>query len=207
MTRSVVTTPRPLRRDAVENRRRLLEAAAKVFAEHGPDAGVEEIARVAGVGMGTLYRRFPTKEALVGELVNDLLGRLAADAREALRRGDGNGLEEFLYRAASDQVLQRGCLARLWNSDSAADLLDEVRGLIVELLRDAQRHGTVRDDVSASDISVVFWALRGVIETTSSSAPHAWRRHLALVLAGLRPNATPLPDTALSKAQLDLIIG
>jgi AcrR family transcriptional regulator len=77
-------TVQPLRRDAARNRKRLLEAAAEVFAEQGLQASVDDVARVAGVGMGTLYRRFPTKDALIDELVRELLTEDLQDAREAL---------------------------------------------------------------------------------------------------------------------------
>ena len=94
---------RPLRRDAEQNRQRLLDAAADVFAEHGLDASVEEIARTAGVGMGTLYRRFPTKDALISALVHDALTTMLKLAREGTERADGTGLEYSLRR----QVLTR----------------------------------------------------------------------------------------------------
>jgi AcrR family transcriptional regulator len=103
---------RPLRRDAAENRQRLLDAAAQVFAEHGLDAGVEEIARVAGVGMGTLYRRFPSKDALIAALVRDVLDTLLTLADEACLRTDGSGLEYFLESASAYQAAHRGCLPR-----------------------------------------------------------------------------------------------
>ena len=76
---------RPLRRDAAENRRRLLDAATEVFSAHGLDGSVEEVARVAGVGMGTLYRRFPTKQDLIDTLVGDMRRELAALAQAADR--------------------------------------------------------------------------------------------------------------------------
>jgi AcrR family transcriptional regulator len=197
------SAPRPLRRDAAANKQRLLTAAHSVFARDGLDASVEEVARVAGVGMGTLYRRFPTKEALITELVHELLTDVARDARRALQPRDGQGLEAFLEAASAHQASQRGCLARLWGSSSAPDLLHEIDALIAALLVDAQAHGRIRTDVAASDIKVIMWSLRGVIETTQSVAPDAWRRHLAIVLDGLRPTSATLPDASLTKQQLD----
>ena len=91
----VPATDRPLRRDAELNRQRLLDAAADVFAEHGLEASVEEIARTAGVGMGTLYRRFPTKDALISALVQDVLSTMLAIAEEGTERPDGTGLGVF----------------------------------------------------------------------------------------------------------------
>jgi AcrR family transcriptional regulator len=203
----LATTSRskPLRRDAAENKQRLLEAAQLVFAKDGLDASVEEVARVAGVGMGTLYRRFPTKDALIGELVRELLADVVRDARRALAPHDGTGLEKFLHAASAHQASQRGCLARLWGSSAAPDLMREIKGLIDDLLVDAQAHGQIRADVVPNDVKVILWSLRGVIETTHSVAADAWRRHLAIVLAGLRPNATELPGAPLTTRQVNAI--
>jgi AcrR family transcriptional regulator len=204
-TVSTQTVARPLRKDAAENRERLLQAATQVFAEQGLEASVEEVARVAGVGMGTLYRRFPTKEALINELVHELQQEVLEDARRALATGDGLGLELFLHDAARRQVSHRGCLPRLWNTDATAETAQEIRRLIAELTQDAHAHGRLRVDATAADIVVVFWAVRGVIESTQSVAPDAWRRHLAVLLAGLRPSASELPDRPLSERQLQQI--
>jgi len=202
MTPTDALTIRPLRKDAAENRERLLRAASQVFAEQGLEASVEEVARVAGVGMGTLYRRFPTKEALIAELVRELQGEVLEEARQALTVEDGRGLEAFLEAAAAGQVSHRGCLPRLWNNEETADTAKEIRRLIAELTRDAQAHGRVRADVTAADIVVVLWSLRGVIESTQPVAPDAWRRHLAVVLAGLRPSPEQLPGSPLTERQL-----
>lgn len=171
---------RPLRRDAAENRQRILAAAGTVFAEHGLDAGVEEVARAAGVGMGTLYRRFPTKDA----------------------HADGRGLHRFLRATAERQAAHRGCLPRLWDEPGAEGLALEIRGLIAELLADAQAHGEVRSELSVTDISVLLWAVRGVIETGCEAAPEAWRRHLSVVLLGLAPSPEPLDGEPLSAEQV-----
>ena len=123
---SATEVARPLRKDAAENRERLLQAAAQVFAEQGLEASVEEVARVAGVGMGTLYRRFPTKEALIAELVAQLQQEFIDDARRAMQVPDGFGLETFLHDAARRQASHRGCLPRLWNSASTTAAAEEI---------------------------------------------------------------------------------
>jgi AcrR family transcriptional regulator len=208
-----VTAGKPLRRDAAHNRERLVRAAAQVFAEHGLDAGVEEVARVAGVGMGTLYRRFPTKQALIDELIGDLRLQLLQLALAAAARTDGTGLEELLSATGQLQADQPGCLQRLWNQSQAQpQALREFRQLMVGLLREAQRHGRVRPEVRPSDITVLLWSVRGVIETTRAQAPTAWRRHLELLVAGLRPPgdsrfAGVLQEKPMSDAQLGRILG
>src|ERR1700755_2325810 len=123
---SAPAADRPLRRDAEQNRRRLLDAAAEVFAEHGLEAGVDEIARVAGVGMGTLYRRFPTKDALIEELVRELLVEMLQAARDAHREPDGGGLVTFLYAIGTQQASGLGFLPRVWSTPLHTQLQAEI---------------------------------------------------------------------------------
>ncbi|MFZ0231048.1 MAG: helix-turn-helix domain-containing protein, partial [Mycobacterium sp.] len=99
-----------LRRDAALNRARLLTAAEEVFGEHGFSASVEEVARRAGVGMGTLYRRFPTKDALIAELVGQFVVEFAEQVEAARLVSRGMGLEQFLYRAGEMLSKRRGLL-------------------------------------------------------------------------------------------------
>jgi AcrR family transcriptional regulator len=197
---------RPLRRDAEQNRQRLLDAAADVFAEHGLDASVDEVARAAGVGMGTLYRRFPTKDALISALVHDVLSTMLRIAQEGTERPDGTGLEYFLEAASAYQAAHRGCLPRLWNAGIEDDLVQQVRRLIDAILADAKRHGKVRADVTGTDVTIALWAIRGIIETTQGHAPEAWQRHLDIFIAGLRPAADSLPDRELSREKLDKLL-
>jgi AcrR family transcriptional regulator len=203
---STVGVERPLRRDAAANRQRLLEAAASVFAEHGLDAGVEEIARVAGVGMGTLYRRFPTKDALIAALVHDVLDAMRSLADAAAARNDGTGLEFFLEAASAYQAEHRGCLPRLWNDGVDRDSVTQVRRAIGALLDDAKAHGGVRPEVTPTDLTMIMWSMRGVIEATGGVAPEAWRRHLDILIAGLRPVSQPLQHSPLTRAEVDSII-
>jgi AcrR family transcriptional regulator len=205
-TATVVDGPRPLRRDAERNRQRILAAAARAFAMHGLDAGVEEIARDAKVGMGTLYRRFPTKDALIAALVEDLLDTMLGLAKQAAEQPGGRGLEHFLEASSAYQAAHSGCLPRLWVADGEHRTLTQVRRLVARLLADAQQHQRVRSDLTPTDLTVLMWALRGVIETTHGIAPEAWRRHLDIVVAGLRPTAEPLAHRALSRRQVDNVV-
>lgn len=199
---------KPLRRDAAENRKRLLTAAARVFAEHGPDAGVEEVARVAGVGMGTLYRRFPTKQALVDELVGDLRDELAGVARTARRQPDALALQHLLRGAGGLLFAHRGCLHQLWQqSDAEVQFLEEFRLGVADALQRSQRAGTARPELVPSDVTVALWSARGVIEMTGSVAPDAWKRHLEVIMAGWRPSADPLVQAALTVPQLRILTG
>jgi AcrR family transcriptional regulator len=156
--------------------------------------------------MGTLYRRFPTKDALITALVHDVLSTMLEIAQEGTERPDGTGLEYFLQAASAYQAAHRGCLQRLWNAGIGHDLVKEVRRLIDAMLADAKRHGKVRADVTGTDVTIVLWAIRGIIETTQGLSPEAWQRHLDIFIAGLRPAADPLPDRELSREKLDELI-
>jgi AcrR family transcriptional regulator len=197
---------RPLRRDAAHNRELILDAAASVFADRGLDAGVEEIARVAGVGMGTLYRRFPTKETLISALVHEMLESMLSIAEHALAQPDGRGLEHFLEASSAYQAAHRGCLPRLWNIGAAHESVQRMRRMIATLLADAKRHGRAREELTNTDLTMVMWSIRGVIETTGGVAPQGWRRQLDIVLAGLRPADQPLRHGPLTRQQVDKVI-
>ncbi len=184
-----------LRRDAAQNRERLLHAAWEVFAELGPDAGVEEIARRAGVGMGTLYRRFPTKEALIHSLHESLLDGLLTRARETLAdEPEGRGLEAYLWYAGAVMSSHRGCLSQLWRAapPGTDGRRTELWDLVGQLLERAQRYGEVREDLTLTDVYLCVLSLRGLTEDTAGQAPEIWRRHLAVMLAGFRPADQPL---------------
>ena len=179
-------SPKPLRREAAENRDRLLYAARQVFAVRGLDAGVDEIARAAGVGMGTLYRRFPTKQALIDELVGDLRRRLLAIAQRAQRLGADRGLEKLLFDSGQLQAREPGCMQFLWStSASEQPAVNEFLAILTVLLEQGQAAGRIRDDVSVTDVWVTLWSLRGILEMTRSTAPSAWKRHLLLMISSL----------------------
>jgi AcrR family transcriptional regulator len=195
---------RRLRSDAVKNRERLLIAAGQVFEEKGLEASVTEVAQAAGVGMGTLYRHFASKEALIEALVSEVLEVTIGMARDASEYPDGSGLEHFLEEASAYQSVHLGCLPKLWKTDH--HLIQVARDLIEALLTDAQAHGRIRLDLTSADVSLVMWSIRGVLETTGSNAPEAWRRHLDLLVAGMRPADNALPHPPLSQEQVDLIV-
>jgi AcrR family transcriptional regulator len=181
-------TIKALRRDAAENREKVLDAAGRVFAEHGLDGSVEEVARVAGVGMGTVYRRFPTKQALIDALVGAARLELLALGRAAAELSDGTGLEQLLWSVGRFQSDRLGCSHQVWDqSDAELDAMTDFRRILSRLLQAAQAAGHIRADATRTDVTTVLWSLRGIIDTTTGVAPLAWRRHLELMIAGLRP--------------------
>jgi AcrR family transcriptional regulator len=197
-----------LRRDAAANRERILDAARPLFAEHGLEASMDEVARAACVGPATLYRRFPTKEALLDAILGEVVDRFDAFAQEAVEQDDAfAGLERFLERLAQLQQDNRAFLDMLALRMRDADLAEaraRVRRLIEQLIARAQEQGTLRTDLAATDLYVVLWELGRVIEKTGALAPELWRRYLALTLDGFRAEAArPLPHPPPTHAQLD----
>jgi AcrR family transcriptional regulator len=198
-----------LRRDAAANRERILDAARRLFFERGLDASMDEVARAAGVGAATLYRRFATKEALVDAILGDVLERFHAFAVEALRRDDAfAGLELLLERTVRLQLENRAFLEvmamRLHDEPRLAAARERVRPLLEQLVAEAQAQGKLRADVAAPDVQVLLWELGRVVETTGACASELWRRYLALAVDGLRAEAArPLPHPPPTSAQLD----
>jgi AcrR family transcriptional regulator len=187
VTTAAAPNARPLRRDAARNLERVRQAATELFAEQGLEVGVEEIAARAGVGVGTLYRRFPTKEALICCLIDQLINETLDVGRRALAEPGGHGLEECLRHIGELQMANSGLLPRLWSGGLSAEQREEMRGVLGGLLGQAHAAGTVRPEITVSDISVLLWSLQHVTTMTATIAPNAWRRHLDILLAGLAP--------------------
>ncbi|MGI3781316.1 MAG: TetR/AcrR family transcriptional regulator [Janthinobacterium lividum] len=179
-----------LRADAERNRHQLLESARRVFAERGLDAPLDDIARRAGVGNATLYRRFPSRHDLVGAVFSDTLEQICEAARRALVAPDAwPAFAEHLTFLCALQAENRA-LADLLTTRVAAPGLEALRGqaldLLVQLIDRARLAGELRADFTHEDVVVLLMANAGLLERTSQDAPTAWRRHLAHVLDGLR---------------------
>jgi AcrR family transcriptional regulator len=186
-----VESERPQRADAKRNRERILESAREAFAADGAETQMDEVARLAGVGVGTVYRHFPTKESLLGELVRQKMTKMGENSRAALEL-DGEPFAVFadtLRRnvavADGDAAIQ---FAMLGAGDAVWAYADEaVADLVVltdELMTRAQRAGTMRTDVSALDIPMLMC---GVCATMTHAKPSFdWRRHLELIIDSLR---------------------
>src|SRR5580704_3379478 len=198
-----------LRRDAAANRERILETARRLFADQGLETSMDEVARTAGVGPATLYRRFPTKEALLDAVLSDVLERFHGYAQEALKNDDAfAGLELLLIRATQLQSENRGLLdilvLRLPQEPQLAKARARFWPLVEQLVERAGQQGTLRTDLAPTDITVLIWQLGRVVDTTSAYAPDLWRRYLALALDGLRPHAArPLPHRSLTHREID----
>jgi len=192
---------RPLRADAARNRTRVLDAARTAFAEAGLDVGVEEIARRAGVGKGTLYRRFPTKEALVRAIFEDILGEVERLVDEVDEEPDaGAAFAQFLSRAARMQASNQGFYDVVAQRMGAAALTEQQRESLLNALarplERAQQAGAVRDDLVPEDVQLMFRMIGAATRPAPDGSPmdDHWPRYLGLLLDAVRPEAaTPLP--------------
>jgi AcrR family transcriptional regulator len=197
-----------LRSDALRNRERLVASARELFARSGVDVSVEEITRNAGVGMGTLYRHFPTKEELVDAVLEDAFAELVeVAARSAANPDAWVGFTDFLEQALAMHAANRGLkdvlATREHGAHHAGAMRARIRPLLRRLIERAQEQGSLRPDFAAEDLSLLFWTGGRVIETTAAVAPEHWRRYLGFVLDGLRADAaTPLPEPPLTAGQL-----
>ena len=201
---------RPLRRDAERNRRRILAAASDVFTERGLDATLDEVARAAGVGVGTVYRRFPDKESLVAELFRDRIDGLVTVAEDACAAADPwEGLVSYLEYAAAamaaDHGLRELMMFGAYDRDQVCYARDRMRPAIGQLVERAQAAGALRADFAATDVKMIPFMLGSLAEYAASVTPQVWRRYLALLLDGLRPDRgglSPLPVPAPTAAEL-----
>jgi AcrR family transcriptional regulator len=207
MTPTTVTPAAPtLRRDAAANRERILTAAVEVFSASGAEAGIDEVARRAGVGVGTVYRRFPTKDALLAEIVAQLLRDLVAVAHEALQAAPEHGLAAFLSGAGALQARHAGCLWQLWSGGPGqSETLTELRAIGQQLLARAQQSGAVRPELVYEDIGMLLWSLAGVVESAHRVDPQLWRRTLEIMLNGMKPGAKTLAHPPLPPGGLDAV--
>jgi AcrR family transcriptional regulator len=201
----------PLRKDAQRNRERLVEAARTVFAERGLDVALEEVARRAGVSIGTLYNRFPTRADLVAAVFADRRETLIEIAERALAMDDAwAGFVHFLEQVCRMQATDRGfndLSARSLPQAAPAPHLARGHELMTEVVERAKRNGALRPDFVLADMAFVTWAITRTIEATAGEHPEAWRRHLGFILDGLRaPAAHPLPVPALTDEQVSRIM-
>lgn len=179
------SAPRAPRRDVARNQASILTAARAALAEHGVDARMDDIAARAKVGVGTVYRHFPNKDALVAELVRVILDELITAAQTALSRTDGTGLEEYLH-ALGRSFAEHQSYADELMGPARSECADRLRTLMAELVDRAREHGEVAEHVRFDDVLATAWALRGVIQTSPEAGPDAWQRYLRIHLAGLR---------------------
>jgi AcrR family transcriptional regulator len=169
-----------LRSDARRNLERVLDAAAEAFAASGPDVSIDEIARLAGVGHGTVFRRFPTKDDLMYAVIERHVAQLRAIAEEALAADDpGEAFFDFAEQAAEIAMTTPGlhkCIVHCGEKPGAAELEELGRKLVER----AQRAGALRRDLEPAEVGPFVRA------TLLAAPPGQWQRYLDVVLDGLR---------------------
>jgi AcrR family transcriptional regulator len=182
-----------LRCDAARNLERILAAAQDLVADNGFGFTVESVAERAGVGIGTVYRRFPTKEALIEAVVRPVFEQGLAIAEEAASYEPAeDGLERYLRGVTEFHASHRFPIRQLWTAPGGRSLRVHVQPIVAGLLQAAQDGDRVRPDLDYQDLVVSIWTVTGLIDSTAEVAPTLWRRHLDLVIEGMRPGRAPL---------------
>jgi AcrR family transcriptional regulator len=195
------TAAQPLRADARRNLERILEAAREAFAEGGLDVGVEEIARRAGVGKATFFRRFPTKEALLVAVfegfvadVEDAADRALADTSDPLAP-----LRGFLRHSMQSQAVNKAFFeAVAARFVPPVEMIDRVMAAIARVIEPAQAAGALREGIEAGDVSTATKMLGAAIRPMEGLLlpEEAWDRYLDIVMCGLTAGGAPLPGVA-----------
>jgi AcrR family transcriptional regulator len=201
--------PRRLRRDAQRNRDAIVAAARQLFCDQGLEAPLEEVARRAGVGIATLYRRFPSRVELLDAVLADTVLAHVQVAEQALAVDDPwEGFASYLEQTCRLQAGDRGLndamgmrFPRATATEAAKARLFELVGQVVDR---AQQAGQLRADFTLEDLAFVTWANSRILPAVrAAGAPDAWRRHLGFLLDGLRAErASPLPEPPLAPRQV-----
>lgn len=200
-------TPRPLRADAERNRRLLLDAARELFAQRGLQVTLDDVAHHAGLGVGTAYRRFGTRETLIDALFDERVRDIVSLAEHALEVEDAwEGLVGFLEQTLALQAADRGLKELLLGTSEGrehiASIREQMRPLATELVRRAQEAGHLRADFTPQDMPLLQIMLGALIDASQSVEPNLWRRYLALLLDGMRAHGRP-PASKLEVAPVD----
>lgn len=203
--------PRALRRDAEANRLRILKAAEEVFAEHGLAATLDDVAAHAGVGVGTVYRRFPDKQALAETLFEQRVDGVVQLAEDALLVKDPwKAIEHLMNSLMSLQAPDRGLREVIIHGQFAGERIrhsrERILPVVAKVVGRAQNAGVLRPDLSPTDFPIFGLMISSVSEQTFPVAPDLWRRYLVILLDGLRVRRTKfseLPTPALSNESLE----
>jgi len=182
--------PRTLRADALRNRERLLVAARALFTECGVDVPLEEVARRAGLSIGTLYNHFPNRGALLDQVLPERLAELDALASASLAdpdpwRGFTTFLEEMFAMQARDRAINEAVSRNPVGAVGVAAECGQAGGVVESIVARARRAGVLRPDFGPGDLATLVWAMSKVI-TMSAGDDAVWRRHLGFVVDGLR---------------------
>lgn len=196
---SALASRRPQRRDAAQNRGRILAAAHEVFAEQGLSVTLDNIAHQAGVGVGTIYRNYPNKGTLLAEVMADITHTAIATAQEALTFPDAwEGLRHFLHETVGLQARHRALREIMFSPDKLGAAghaqAQELTAVLQSLTERGHAQGKVRADITHQDLRVLHLMLSALLER-SAGQPELWIRYAELFLeaVSVRPPPRPLP--------------
>ncbi len=205
------SSKRPLRADAARNQARILDAAREVFGTKGLDVSLDDIAHHAGLGVATLYRRFPDRESLVVALFNREIRKTVELARTALGATDPwegfTTLLRSIFRAiAEDKGLRQALLSSRYGLAAATSGRDELIGLLTLIVKRAQDDGSLRAGITAQDIPPMMLMVGIVADFAFNANRRLWERYCTLLIDGLaaRSMSSVLTPDSLSKTELAL---
>lgn len=192
---------RPLRADAARNRARVVVAAAEVFAERGLNVTLDDVATHAGLGVGTIYRRFGHRDALIAAVFERRLQQVTERMRLALDEPDAwlaltACLWETCAEFAADRGMRQALLSGAYTDELALRCRDELHELSAELVERAQLEGALRSDAAATDIPMVLVLVSSVADFAGVEAPALWRRYLQVLLDGMEAPQVPRSASA-----------
>lgn len=201
-----------LRADAARNRQLVIDAARELFQRHGIDVPLEDIARQAGVGIGTLYRRFPTRGDLTAAVFAEMVSAYATVVEDAASQEDPwRGITDLVIGAcalqAADPALRDLLTMRFPESPELEPLFHVLQGRIEDLLTRARTSGAVRPDADAADLIFILLGNSALVRRMHERLPDAWRRYAILQLEALRarPAAQELPAPPTSDAIIEAL--
>ena len=201
-----MSSTRPLRADAERNRARILAAAAEVFADRGLDVSLDEIAAHAGVGVGTVYRRFPDKDALIDALFEEKIDRAVELADRALEIEDPweaftTFMRGMCRMQAGDRGFKDALLVRDRGRERVAAARERIAPRAMQLLTRAQESGAVRSDLGPFDVPMLNLCVSLIADRTRDVAPEYWERVLTIIIDGISAQgpASPMPVEPLDR--------
>jgi AcrR family transcriptional regulator len=190
------TSEKPLRADAERNRRRILDAAAELFSERGLGVTLNDVAHHAGVGVGTVYRRYPDKEHLIDALFEERIGELAAIVAAHLDDPDPwhglvTAITDLLELQERDAAFKELLLSSTYGHPGIVRMRDQLAPITAQLVARAKAAGTLRPDVERQDFPLIQIMLGSIIDCSREAAPGLWRRYLEMLLQGMRAEPEP----------------
>ncbi len=201
---------RVLRKDAERNRQRVIAAARELFAEKGLEATLNDVAHHANVGVGTVYRRFDTKEELIEAIFVDGMDQLTALAETALQQEDSwSGFAWYVERmceiTATDRGLREIAFSKVYGGDRVKACQERLVPVLTKLVERAQGDGYLRPEMSSTDMPLLGLLAGTVGEYAGNVDPELWRRYVAILLEGMRyhDGQSPIPVKALDSEALD----